>query len=254
MNIINKIWLKISNLIFIKIISLIRKLLFAVDKNKDYQGMLSKDSNKEKFTEIYRMNFWHSKESGSGKGSEVIYTESLRSWLLRVLPEYGVEKFVDAACGDFNWMKLVVPQLNIKYYGFDIVDSVIEKNISKYSNDKTRFAVADICCDKLPDCDFLMIRDCLFHLSFSDINKILANISGTEYKFLITTSHILQDNHVNEDIISGHFRNIDLFKKPFNFQRNHIVESCGDSIKDFTPREMILIQKQNVPLNLDPSY
>ena len=64
-----------------------------------------------------------------------IYTENLRLWLLRALPKYGVKKFVDAACGDFNWMRMVVPQLDIEYQGFDIVDRVIEQNIAKYSNE-----------------------------------------------------------------------------------------------------------------------
>jgi len=227
------------------------KFPFLNQQRADYKKMLSKDSNKEKFSEIYSKNFWHSNESGSGMGSEIIYTETLRSWLIRAAPAYGVNKFVDAACGDFNWMKLVVPELDVEYYGFDIVDSVIEENIAKYSDDKVSFAVADICNDKLPDCDFLMIRDCLFHLSFSDINNFLLNLSRTNYRFLLTTTHSLEDTHVNQDIISGHFRHIDLFKTPFNFKENDIVEHCQDSITGFTPREMILIAKENVPSSLE---
>ena len=251
MNILTKIWSNISEIGLVKLITMIVKYPFGGHKKNDYRNMLSKDSNKEKFTEIYSKNFWHSNESGSGKGSEIIYTDNLRFWLLRTLPEYGVDKFVDAACGDFNWMKLVVPELDIEYYGFDIVDSVIEENIAKYSDDQTRFEVADVCNDKLPDCDFLMIRDCLFHLSFSDIDRLFANLSRTEYKFLLTTTHILQNSHVNEDIVSGHFRHIDLFKTPFNFGKNNIVERVEDSIKGFTPREMILVAKENVPKSLN---
>ena len=84
---------------------------------------------------------------------------------------------------------------------------------------------------------------CLFHLSFSDINNFLLNLSRTNYKFLLTTTHRLEDNHVNQDIISGHFRHIDLFKTPFNFGKNDILERCEDAISGFTPREMILIAK-----------
>ena len=96
-----------------------------------------------------------------------------------------------------------------------------------------------------------MIRDCLFHLSFHDIKSFFINLSRTNYKFLLTTTHILQDTHVNEDIISGHFRHIDLFKTPFNVKKNDVVERCEDSMIGFTPREMILIAKENVPTSLE---
>ena len=42
-----------------------------------------------------------------------------------------------------------------------------------------------------------MIRDCLFHLSFSDIDDFFLNLSKTNYKFLVTTTHILSDTYVN---------------------------------------------------------
>ena len=173
-----KISAKIAEMVFIKFIVSIIKYPFRVYRNKEYKNMLLKDTNKEKFSEIYSKNFWSSKESGSGKGSEIIYTKNLRCWLLEALPANGVEKFVDAACGDFNWMKLVIPQLHVEYYGIDIVDSVIEKNIAKYSDEKTKFAVADICNDKLPDCDLIMIRDCLFHLSFSTSLPVLGKLTS----------------------------------------------------------------------------
>ena len=86
-----------------------------LNNNIHYKNMLSKKTNKDRFSEIYRKNIWKSNESGSGKGSEVLYTENLRNWLLEILPKYKVEKFVDAACGDFNWMRLVIPKLDIKY-------------------------------------------------------------------------------------------------------------------------------------------
>ena len=251
MNIFRKIRSKITKVGFIKFIILIINTPFNNKQRAEYKKMLSLDSNKEKFSQIYSKNFWHSNESGSGKGSEIIYTQNVRSWLIGAIPSYGVNRFVDAACGDFNWMKLVVSELDFQYYGFDIVESVIDENIAKYSDDNVSFSVADICNDKLPDCDFLMIRDCLFHLSFSDINNILLNLSKTNYKFLITTTHLLQDDHLNQDIVSGDFRHIDIFKKPFNFNKNDILDRCDDAISGFTPREMILMAKENVPSSLE---
>ena len=166
------------------------------------------------------------------------------------MPKYKVEKFVDAACGDFNWMRLVIPKLDIKYEGIDIVDKVIEENNLKYSNNKINFLTKDICKDPLPNCDMLMIRDCLFHLSFSDINNLLKNLKKTDYKFLLTTTHILEGNHNNKDIISGDFRLINIFSEPFNFKQNRILDRCQDSILNFAPREMVLISKEDIPENL----
>ena len=221
--------------------------LFIGNKNKDYKNMLLMNSNKERFSEIYRKNLWNSSESGSGMGSEIEYTEKIREWLINICLKYDVKRFLDVACGDFNWMRLVVSEIDIEYKGIDIVDNVIEQNITKFADSKTRFAVADICNDPLPDCDFLMIRDCLFHLSHRDVDSFLKNLSKTNYSFLITTTHILSDSHINNDVISGDFRNIDLFKTPFNFQKKDIIDQCDDFIDGFTPREMILVAKENVP-------
>ena len=246
-----KIWKKISEIGFGQFITLIIKYPFAGRVNSEYENMLLKATKKERFSEIYNKNFWRSNESGSGRGSEIIYTENLRLWLLRALPKYGVKKFVDAACGDFNWMRMVVPQLDIEYQGFDIVDRVIEQNIAKYSNENIHFAVLDICGDKLPDCDVLMVRDCLFHLSFHDIDNFLTNLSQTNYKFLLTTTHNLKNSDINMDIVSGDFRHIDLFREPFNFKEDDIIERFNDWIEGFTERDMILIEKKNVPKNLN---
>ena len=58
--------------------------LFIGNKNKDYKNMLLMNSNKERFSEIYRKNLWNSSESGSGMGSEIEYTEKIREWLINI--------------------------------------------------------------------------------------------------------------------------------------------------------------------------
>ena len=174
-----------------------------------------------------------------GPGSEIYYTERLRGWMIDVLAKHEIKKFVDAPCGDFNWMKLVVPQLDIEYYGFDIVDSVIEKNNEHYKSDKVHFGVTNICDDKLPHCDLLMIRDCLFHLSYNDINKFLENIADVDYKYLFTTTYLVEKNFINSDIRTGDYRIIDLFREPFNFNDKSIVERVDDfPLDDPLLREM----------------
>jgi len=213
-----------------------------------YKKMLQRETLQERFSEIYEKNFWSSDESGSGEGSEIEYTKPLRSWLIKAIPKYQIRKFVDAPCGDFNWMRFVLPKVDVEYYGYDIVESVISKNKEIYNGRNIHFGVANICRNELPKCDLLMVRDCLFHLSYKDINKFLDNIAKVDYKYLLTTTHILDEDFANKDIITGDYRLINLFTEPFNFKNETIIEFVDDNPKGHnTPRQMIFIAKENVP-------
>ncbi len=225
---------------------------FQIKKKLEYQKMLKKDSLDDRFDLIYQNNLWSSNESISGSGSEIAYTESLRNWMVTKIDDLKIEIIVDAPCGDFNWMKLVTKKVDIYYFGIDIVKDLIKTNISLYQDEQIKFSVGNICEDPLPSCDILMVRDCLFHLSYNDIQKFLQNISKTDYKYLLTTSHIVNSEFDNSDIISGDFREINLFMHPFNFDKQHIFDRVRDCPQDYhTPREMVLIKKENVPNNLN---
>jgi hypothetical protein len=116
------------------------------------ERLLVSDSAQEGFSEIYAGKIWGSAESGSGPGSEVAYTQNLRDWLVRTLPSMKVRTFVDAPCGDFNWMQLVLPQVDVDHHGFDIVEPVIDSNRSKHGSDRVKFDVAD-----LAPCEMVLI-------------------------------------------------------------------------------------------------
>ena len=97
-----------------------------------------------------------------------------------------------------------------------------------------------------------MTRDCLFHLSYEDIEKFLKNLSSVEYKYLLTTTHHTDNDFENTNIISGDWRLIDLFSHPFNFDANRVIDRVDDYPKGHnTPRQMILIEKINVPTTLN---
>jgi hypothetical protein len=228
------------------------KYPFQSKKRKSYEKMLTLVNPKDKFSEIYKNNLWSSSESLSGAGSEVAYTEPLRKWLVSNILKLKVKDFVDAPCGDYNWMKFVTPEVNINYIGLDIVDSVISKNKLEYGSPTVDFRLANICEDVLPACDLIMVRDCLFHLSYDDINKFLSNLARTDYKYLLTTTHEVEREFKNSNIITGDFRIIDLFSEPFNFD----AKLARDKVNDYpigyysTKREMILVEKQFVPISL----
>ena len=64
-------------------------------------------NGQQAFQMIFGENRWGSSESRSGRGSALTYTERLRPLLERYLKTLNVKVFLDAPCGDFNWMKYV---------------------------------------------------------------------------------------------------------------------------------------------------
>ena len=208
-------------------------------------------SIQERFERIYESNAWQSTESRSGPGSELGRTENLRNWLVTAIPHYNIHSMIDAPCGDFNWMKEVVPQVEIHYLGLDIVAPMIRANTEKYGTDRVGFGVADIRLDPLPSADLIMVRDCLFHLSFADVNKVLRNLAKTDYKYLLTTTHTELGEFRNHDIATGEWHLIDLFSTPFGFSRAAVIDAVEDYPAGFAiPRQMILLKKSDVPRSI----
>lgn len=248
---IDKIQRKLKREGFLKFLIAITIYPFRYSRRKAYKKMLTLKNAKERFLKIYKENLWSSKESASGVGSEVASTLPLRKWLILNIKKLKIKSFVDAPCGDFNWMKLVIPEVDIKYIGLDIVDDLITKNKNKFESKKVNFKIANICQDELPSCDIIMVRDCLFHLSYCDINQFLINLSKTNYKYLLTTNHIVEKGFENTNIITGDFRIIDLFREPFDFDSKLVKDRVNDFTDvDIIKREMILIEKQDVPTSL----
>ena len=249
---ISKILYKLKTEGLIKLLISMIRYPFKYKKRRLYQRMLKQKNSADRFTYIYKNNLWSSSESLSGSGSEIAYTEPLRKWLTKNLPKFDIKNFIDAPCGDFNWMHSVVKKLNLSYLGIDIVSEVIKSNDQLYSEKLINFKVGDICQDPVPPCDLIMVRDCLFHLSFKDIEKFLINLNKTNYKYLLTSNHIVRKGFANKDIITGDFRLIDLYNTPFNFDRKLVIENIVDSPEGYEyPREMIFIKKADVPTILN---
>ena len=249
--VIERIQRKLKREGFLKFIIAVAIYPFRYQRRKAYKNMLKLKNPKERFLEIYKKKLWSSKESVSGAGSDVASTLPLRKWLILNITKLKIKSFVDAPCGDFNWMKLVIPEVDINYIGLDIVDEVISKNKFKFESEKVNFKITNICKDELPSCDIIMVRDCLFHLSYYDINQFLINLSKTNYKYLLTTTHIVENGFKNSDITTGDFKIIDLFSEPFDFDSKLVKDRVNDFIDIRTiKREMILVEKQYVPTYL----
>lgn len=223
-------------------------------RRADHKRILSLRTIKERFEEIYKLNIWDSYETKSGVGSSIKFTTPLRNWLINNVPKRKIEIIVDAPCGDFNWMQRVTSIIDVNYIGLDIVESLIKRNISLYSNENTSFSVADICNDKLPKCDLLIVRDVLFHFSYQDVDNFLVNLSKIDYRYLLTTNYIVPNDFLNRDISTAAFRVINLFSSPFNFDKNNVADRIYEGIDANIPRELVLIEKKYVPKDLEGNH
>lgn len=181
-------------------------------KSDPYDGK----STVERFQAIYASNDWKDEESVSGPGSNSVQTEEAKSILEKVIREYEVQTLVDIPCGDFGWLQKIEIG-DCKYIGGDIVPALVERNDNVYGNDQRKFEVIDLITDPLPDGDLLLVRDCLVHLSESQIKQAVTNIKASSIPYLITT-HFTGD-HINYDIHTGDWRPINLEKAPFLFPK-----------------------------------
>ncbi|HJV74225.1 MAG TPA: hypothetical protein VJ654_08400 [Noviherbaspirillum sp.] len=200
-------------------------------------------SIEDRFTWIYQHNFWNNSESVSGSGSTLAFTKNLRSKLPILFAEYDIKTVFDAPCGDFNWMRDVVSRTNIKYLGGDIVLPLVNENNKRYQDERTSFILFDITKDNFPDVDLLICRDCLFHLSYSDIEKFINGLQKSKIKYVLTSSHI-NTGFENKDILSGDFRNIDLVRFPFDFPEP--LQAIDDWIHPHQPRFMGLWRREDL--------
>lgn len=195
-------------------------------KRKNYEKNLFRlKSIEQKFNKIYEDNYWLDRESRSGTGSNLTSTKSIRYHLPIIFKKFKIKKIFDAPCGDFNWMSKIFPINNIDYLGADIVDNLILINKKKYENNKIRFQKLDIRLNKLPRADLMICRDCLFHFSYDDIFLFLKNFLNSDIKYILLTSHLNDKfKFKNKNILTGDYRLIDFFSKPFNFNKNYIYK------------------------------
>jgi len=228
-----------------KILSLIPGVAWASDIYKNYT--LNRCKNLEEvFTCHYKKNLWGDDESISGPGSTLEYTANIREHFPKLFSDYNIHSFLDAPCGDYNWFAHVERPKGFSYTGADIVQSLIEKNQSKFGASDTQFQHLDITKELLPRADLWLCRDCLFHLSEKDIYLVLENFVKSDIAYLLTTSHT--DCEQNEDITTGGFRLLNLELPPYNLPK--ALVSIDDYIEGFPVRKLGLWDKKQIKSTL----
>jgi len=181
-----------------------------------FHSLLLPDEVQEIFTNIYDTHFWAG-PSISGGGSSLQQTQIIRKEIPKLLEEINAKTMLDAPCGDFFWMKEVNLDFLTYYIGGDIVPKLIEEVQAKYGNLKRRFVHQNIILDALPQVDIIFCRDCLVHLSNTDIVTALKNFKKSKSTYLLTTCFPETKN--NKDIKTGSWHAVNLELPPFNFPK-----------------------------------
>lgn len=188
----------------------------------------------DRFSKIYETGVWqHDCEDvpGSGEGSTLEATRSVRENLPGLLIDLNAQRLLDIGCGDFTWMQKV--ELPCDYVGVDVVPALIKQNRSLFGTERRRFAVVDAVVDELPDADVVLIREVLFHLNLRDGIAVLRNILAKPRSHIVLTQD--RDTYFNSDIETGDFRLLNLEKAPFRLPKPELeLADC-----DFKPGRVL---------------
>lgn len=202
-------------------------------------------STEDTFHKIFQSNHWIGDKSVSGQGSDDEQTREISIQIPRLINELGIKSFLDVPCGDFHWFSKLNVNLD-SYTGGDIISEIVEKNNALYKTDSRAFIKLDLIEDSLPKADILLCRDCLVHLSYHDIEKVLENIRRSGIPYLLTTTFPNCDQ--NLDITTGDWRIINLEKAPFNLPEpiKIINEKCTEANGSYADKSLGLWKLQQL--------
>jgi hypothetical protein len=184
-------------------------------------------------------------ESISGPGSSLEHTAEIRERLPMLMEDLQVKKLLDAACGDFNWMRHVKLGID-EYLGVDILSSAIARNQEAYTVPGRRFLSFDISRDALPESDLIFCRDCLVHLAYEGVFRVLRNFRRSNSRYLLTTTFV--NVRANSDIVTGDWRPLNLQLPPFNLPPplRTISEKCRENGGRYADKSLGLWSIDNI--------
>ncbi len=202
--------------------------------------LFSEEANCKKiFTEIWKTWAWKGEYSASGAGSDLEQTAVIREKIPELLKKHHCKSIADAPCGDFYWMRAVELPVE-KYYGIDVVLPMIEALQEQFGNEQCSFLAKDLTKELIPRVDFVLCRDCLIHLSYKDIKRVIFLLKLSGSKYLLTTSFVNRES--NYDIPTGEWHPINLQKPPFNFPPplEIINENCSEGEGNWNDKSLLL--------------
>jgi hypothetical protein len=164
------------------------------------------------FSAIHDGNLWQA-ASVSGPGSTLDATAIIRDELASLFRDLNIRVLSDAPCGDASWITLITGGLDY-YFGFDIVEGLIIKNLASHDRMNHFFRVGDVSSDVLPKSDAILCRDCLGHLPSQMGIAAINNFKKSNSTYLIATSFPTVTDYVEQHI--GGWWPLNLTIAPYN--------------------------------------
>jgi len=210
-----------------------------------------------RFSRMYEINLWDDAESRSGSGSSLATTARVRAEIPALLRRLGVRRLLDVPCGDFHWMAHIdLAGAGVTaYVGGDIVAALVTANRARYAAPGREFVQVDLTAGPLPavagaPADAVLCRDCLVHLSFANIARVLRVVRASGARHLITTTFL--ERAANEDIVDGDWRPLNLERAPFDFPRPTavLVEGCEEEGGAYADKALAAWPISDLPTSL----
>jgi len=199
------------------------------------------------FGDVYRTKLWTAEGGGSGSGSTLPMTETIRSILRAVALKYHVRTMVDAPCGALAWMPQALGGLEedakpepFNYYGLDAAVEVINEVSERLkAHENWSFHTMDLSsavwCD--PAIDLIFSRDALQHLDCPLIVDVLRNFAHSSARLLLVGSY---SNGSNRRITTGDYFEIDLRKAPYNLQPRQVFNEWTSRVAAAPDKQALL--------------
>jgi 2-polyprenyl-3-methyl-5-hydroxy-6-metoxy-1,4-benzoquinol methylase len=163
-------------------------------------------------------------ETADGPGATLALTEQLRAWLQELLQRIRIDTMLDAACGDWAWMRLV-DLGRIEYTGWDVDPGRIDTCRARAADLKTDtyFEVRNLLTTPcVPEFDLVLCRDMLMHVTNEHISRFLDKVRDSGSRLLLTTTFPGADNSSRRwDAAKATWQGymeqpMDLTREPFN--------------------------------------
>jgi len=176
----------------------------------------------EIFTKIYETCFWGDNENenykgSSGIGSDINYNiNTYVPFLKKFIINNEINTIIDLGCGDFQCGKYIYEDLiNIKYYGYDAYDKVIENNKMIYDNTnntvpKYTFIQSDFYQKKedIISGDLCILKDVIMHWTINEIYTFLDYLTESKKFKYILLCNCRNQTSDNSEITTGEWREL----------------------------------------------
>ncbi len=187
-------------------------------------------------------------ESESGSGSSLEQARTIVSEIPRLAARHKVKQFLDAPCGDFNWMRHCEFDSGTAYTGLGIISSVIVGNRRDYGDENRKFLEANLIEGPVPRADLILCRDCLVHLTFEQCASVLKTFKASGSEFLLVTTFTTRASNPRL-AENGFWRSLNLQLPPFSFPEpvDIIVERCTEVDGAYADKSLGLWRLADLP-------